>query len=95
MKEKVQNGNLVQKKVFITYEEISSCLLGLNWKSPYTIIEVVRSETYKLVGEDDKPIKHPWNSIYLRKYNQWMQTKKTIDHLLQNLNKVDWVFIIL
>lgn len=50
--------DLVLKKVFVANREMSPSSLDLKWEGPYTIIDFVGSGTYKLTGEDDKPIKH-------------------------------------
>lgn len=63
-------GDLVLKKLFFTDKEMSSSSLSPKLEGLYRRIEFIGLGTYKLVGENDKPFKHPWNNMYLRKYYQ-------------------------
>lgn len=49
-----KEGDSVLKNVCVTHKYISSGSLGPKWEEPYTVIEVFRSGTYKLIVKNGK-----------------------------------------
>ena len=67
---KFKVGDTVLRQVFQNTKEPRAETRGYSWEGPYQVIEILRSEAYRLANLVGLPIRHPWNAEHLKKYNQ-------------------------
>ena len=58
-------GDLVLRRVFLTKDKHK---LSPPWEGPYTIAEVVRHDTYRLMDSDGNTLTNTWNIEHLRRF---------------------------
>ncbi|KAG7593904.1 Ribonuclease H-like superfamily [Arabidopsis thaliana x Arabidopsis arenosa] len=56
-------GDFVLRRVFDNTKEEGAGKLGINWESPYQIIEKIRNGVYRLQDLDGNPVQRPSNII--------------------------------
>lgn len=61
-------GDLVLRKIKVTYRQAEANKLTPNWEGPYVIRNEVRPGTYKLSNQDGTLLLNPWHSNHLKRY---------------------------
>ena len=62
--------DMVLRKVSRATKDLNEGKLGPNWEGPYKVIRYSRRGSYYLEDTNGKPLPHPWNAEYLKKYYQ-------------------------